>query len=143
MIRIIYVLLERIHMKQQRGIKPELPLWLAPTQVRFIPVNESHNETCLEMAEKIRGSVRADVDDRDGKIGRKIRDAEREWVNLIVVYGDKEAESGKLPVRFRNSDMREMSLEEIKGHIKGEIGGYPNIGLPLNILVSKRVKFRG
>jgi len=93
------------------------------------------------MARKI--DVRVDVDDRDGKIGKKIRDAEREWVNLIVVYGDKEAESRKLPVRFRNSNMREMSLKEIVEHIQGETDRYPNIGLPLNMMLSKRVKFRG
>ena len=87
--------------------------------------------------------VRADVDDRDGKIGKKIRDAEREWVNLIVVYGEKEAESGKLPVRFRSGEMREMTLEEIEEYILDETAGYPYRGVPMNILLSKRVKFRG
>jgi len=139
--RIIYVLLERRYMKQQKGKKPELPLWLAPTQIRFLPINEQHNEKCIEMA-KILG-VRADVDDRDGKIGKKIRDAEREWVSLIVVYGDKEAESGRLPVRFRNGEIKEMTLEEIEEFISTEIAGYPYRGIPLHLLLSRRVKFRG
>ncbi|MCK4613711.1 MAG: threonine--tRNA ligase [Thermoplasmata archaeon] len=139
--RIIYALLERIYMRQQKGEKPEFPLWLAPTQVRFLPINESHNEVCIEMAKKIH--ARADVDDRDGKIGKKIRDAEREWVNLIVVYGEKEAKSGKLPVRFRTGEIKEMTLEEVEELVKKEIEGFPYLGLPLNVLLSKRVKFRG
>ena len=139
--RIIYVLLERIHLRQQKGVKPELPLWLAPTQIRFLPISESFNETCLDMAKSI--SARADVDDRDGKIGKKIRDAEREWVNLIVVFGEKEVESGKLPVRFRSGEIRKMALEDIEAYIYHETKGYPYRGIPMDILLSKRVKFRG
>jgi threonyl-tRNA synthetase len=139
--RLIYVMLERIHLRQMKGAKPEIPLWLAPYQVRFLPINESYNEKCIEMANSM--DVRADVDDRDGKIGKKIRDAEKEWVNLIVVYGDKEHESGKLPVRFRSGDMREMTLEEIEEYILDQTMGYPYRGIPMNMLLSKRVRFRG
>ncbi len=139
--RLIYVLLERIHMLQMKGKKPELPLWLAPTQVRFISVNSDFNQDCIEMAKKL--SARADVDDRDGKIGKKIRDAEREWVNLIVVYGEKEAASGMLPVRFRSGEMKQMSLEKINEFVRKESEGYPYRGIPVPMLLSKRVKFRG
>ena len=139
--RIIYMLLERLHLRQLRGIKPELPLWLAPCQIRFLPVNEGFVGVCAEMARSL--NARADVDDRDGKIGRKIRDAEREWVSLIVVYGEQEAESGVLPVRFRNGESRKMTLEEIHGYIRDATRGYPFRGLPLPMLLSKRVRFRG
>lgn len=139
--RIIYVLLERIHLRQRTGIKPELPLWLAPYQVRFLPINETFNEKCVGMARSLK--ARADVDDRDGKIGKKIRDAEKEWVNMIVVYGEKEDASGKLPVRFRTGEIKEMSLQEIDEFVGSRTIGYPTRGIPMNMLLSKRVKFRG
>jgi len=135
--RWIYTLLEDALKKK----KPELPLWLAPTQVRFIPVRDEYNEKCLELARSLH--ARADVDDRDEKVGRKIRDAEREWINLIVVYGEKEEKSERLPVRLRSGEIREMALEEVQDYISERCRDLPYRELPMNIRLSRRVKFRG
>ncbi len=139
--RVMYALLERIHKEERKGNKPEFPLWLSPTQVRFIPLNSNYTDACVEMARILQ--ARADVDDRDDKMGRKIRDAEREWVNYIIVYGEKEAASGVLPIRTRTGESMTMTLEELGAHIGEKTKGYPYLGLPLNMLISKRLKFRG
>ncbi|MCK4758218.1 MAG: threonine--tRNA ligase, partial [Thermoplasmata archaeon] len=92
--RVMYAILENIHLKQLTGEKPKFPHWLAPTQARFLPVNPDFREDCVALASEM--DARVDIDDRDEKIGRKIRDAEKDWIDFIIVYGDKEKESGKL-----------------------------------------------
>ncbi|MCK4718773.1 MAG: threonine--tRNA ligase, partial [Thermoplasmata archaeon] len=135
--RVIYALLERESQKK----RPMLPLWLSPTQVRFIPVNESMVEDCTDLAQGM--GARADVDDRDKTLGKKIREAEKDWINFIVVYGQKEKESGKLAVRVRSSGEQEhMTAEELSERIRKETEGYPHRPLPLPMMLSKRVSFR-
>jgi threonyl-tRNA synthetase len=139
--RVIYALLERAYLKSQAGEKPVLPFWLAPTQIRLIPVREEFNKDCIAIADALPGRI--DVDDRDEKVGKKIRDAEREWINLIIVFGDKERESGKLPVRQRSGEIEEMGLKELKREIDAGLTGYPFVPIPLPKLLSKRILFRG
>ena len=88
-------------------------------------------------------SARADIDDRDEKVGRKIRDAEKEWINMIVVYGQKEKESEKLPVRYRDGEIKEFTIEELQEVIENMLSEYPFEGLTLPALLSKRPVFRG
>ena len=83
------------------------------------------------------------MDNRDEKVGKKIRDAEREWINLIVVFGDKERESGKLPVRKRSGSIEEMSQKELKVEIETRLVEFPFLPLNLPKLLSKRIMFRG
>jgi threonyl-tRNA synthetase len=139
--RWMYQILEHALKKE----KPALPLWLAPTQVRLIPVSKDFIEDCENLAEKV--SARVDIDDRDLKLGRKIRDAEKEWVNIIVVFGEKEAKSKKLAIRTRTEDkdgeQLTMKLEELNATIAEATKGYPFRELPLNIKLSKRPIFRG
>ncbi|WP_455392533.1 threonine--tRNA ligase [[Eubacterium] cellulosolvens] len=139
--RVIYALLERAYLKSQKGEKPVLPFWLAPTQIRLIPVREEFNRDCMAIADALPGRI--DVDDRDEKVGKKIRDAEREWINLIIVFGDKERESGVLPVRQRTGAIEEMGLKELKREIDAGLTGYPFFPLPIPKLLSKRIIFRG
>jgi threonyl-tRNA synthetase len=80
----------------------------------------------------------------NSSFGKKIRDAETEWVNLIVVIGGKEKKSGKLAVRFRESGrVKDMKTKEIADLIGKETKGYPYKPLPLPRMVSKRVIFFG
>jgi threonyl-tRNA synthetase len=125
-----------------KGEKGEFPLWLAPTQVRFVPVGEAHVEPCLEMAAVLGEVARVDVDDRDEKVGKKIRGAETEWVPITIVYGDKEAEAGILPVRLRSGESRDMTIEELRLFLKEELEGYPFEPIPLPVKVSDRPGFR-
>jgi len=141
--RCLYAILERQARRMERGEKGEFPLWLAPTQVRFVPVSEPYVEACLEMAAELDGVVRADVDDRDEKVGKKIRGAETEWVPMTIVYGEKEAASGGLlPVRFRSGETRDMTVQELRLFLEEELEGYPFEPVPLPVRVSMRPGFR-
>ncbi len=135
--RWIYVLLE----SALRMEKPELPFWLAPTQVRLIPVGAEFVKDCEALAAGVR--ARVDIDDREEKVGRKIRDAEREWINMIVVVGERERASGNYPVRLRSGEVREHTLDGLKAEIARLQGDYPYDGLPLPVHMSRRLTFRG
>jgi len=121
--------------------KPELPYWLAPTQIRLLPVAGDFIKDCEALAQKLH--ARVDIDDRDEKVGRKIRDAEKEWINLIIVVGEKEKTSGTFPVRFRSGAVKEFTVEELKAEAARLQGDYPYDNLPLPALMTKRPIFRG
>jgi threonyl-tRNA synthetase len=87
------------------------PLWLAPVQVRIIPVGEGHREAAGALASKLEG-IRVEVDERDETVGKRIRDAEVEKVPYVVVYGDRESEDA-LAIRERGGDQSTKSLEEL------------------------------
>jgi threonyl-tRNA synthetase len=98
----------------------ELPVWLAPVQVRVVPVAEDHLLAAAGVAEELheRG-VRVDVDEREETLGRRIRDAELEKLPYVVVVGDKEVEQGTLSVRIRGqrtvvTSAREAAMVEIE-----------------------------
>ena len=137
--RVMYTLLEKASTDSREGRKPQLPLWLAPTQVRLIPLKEEF----LDLGKKIsdllsKNNIRADIDDRNESIGKRIRDAEKEWIRYILVIGEKESIS-KLTVRDRNtSNEREMNSDELVSEILSQINGKPISSLNLPLLVSKR-----
>ncbi len=139
--RVMYALLENIHLKQMTGEKPKFPYWLAPTQVRFLPVHDDVLENCKELASKL--NARADVDDRDQSIGKKIRDAEKDWIDFIIVFGEKEQESGKLSIRRRDGTQEELTMEELASKLAEMQKGMPTAPLPLPMLLSRRISFRG
>ena len=140
--RVMYALLENAHRDAQKGVKPSLPLWLSPTQVRFIPVSDNHLNSVQAMAEPIQ-QIRYDIDDRSETLGKKIRSAEKEWVPYIVVVGDKEVSSGTLSVRVRNGKTKEMTLEELLNEIKIKTADMPFKKLSLPVYLSRRPIFRG
>jgi threonyl-tRNA synthetase len=124
---------------------PVLPLWLAPIQVRLIPlVAERHLEYCQDLARMFQAEkIRVDIDDRPDTLSWRIRAAEREWVPYTIVCGDKEQADGSvLPVRIRGNGQKPHSFPEIADLIKGQTKGMPFRFLP-GTLVSKRPVFRG
>jgi threonyl-tRNA synthetase len=138
--RWIFSLLENA-LKQE---KPSLPLWLAPTQLRLLPVRDEFITDCQDIARQLSG-FRVDIDDREQKIGRKIRDAEKEWVPLIIVYGEKEKEAGSegsFSVRSRNSSPPALGVSELEAYLEKETEGFPRGKLPLPTLLTQRIKFR-
>jgi len=143
--RDIYTILEREAMRLQadKGYKPQLPLWLAPTQVRIIPVSHDY----LGFADEVRGKfsgVRVDIDNRDETVGKKIRDAEMDWIPYIVVVGEREAGKEKLPVRVRGvKDSQSMSAAELQKNIHAETKGKPYRQLPVPVYLQDRPKFVG
>jgi threonyl-tRNA synthetase len=127
-----------------------LPLWLSPTQLRLIPVGEEYNIDCKIIAEKFQTnnqySIRIDIDDREESVSRKIRDAEKEWIPIILVYGEKEQKEKRFVPRFRfeEFDKKETyTLDEIQKLIIDKINHYPHYPLPLPLFISKRPKFKG
>jgi threonyl-tRNA synthetase len=143
--RVIYALLESAYMDVKKNAAPRLPLWLSPTQVRLIPVSDSFEGEALKILKKIeRRRIRIDLDDRGETVQKKIRDAEREWVPYIIVYGEKEVTTEKLPVRVRGEEkIRYMSLKELISEIKNNIKGKPFKPLPLPLRLQQRPRFVG
>jgi threonyl-tRNA synthetase len=140
----MYALLETEARKMQAGGKAQLPFWLSPTQVRFLPVSDQYTPQCLEFAERLsKVGIRADVDDRDQGVGRKIRDAEKEWVPLTIVYGEKEAASGTLPVRMRTGEAKDLPLRELEDLARHMQGDLPTARLPVPVRLSLRPVFHG
>jgi threonyl-tRNA synthetase len=87
------------------------PFWLAPVQLRVIPVGEAHREAAKELAEKL-GDFRVEVDERDETVGKRIRDAEVEKIPYVIVYGDRESDES-LAVRERGGEQATKSLDEL------------------------------
>lgn len=99
------------------------PLWLTPEQVKILPVSDKYNEHAREIAQFLEISdIRALVDDRNEKIGRKIRDAEVTKIPYMLIVGEKEATSGELSVRRHGQgDLGTMTREEFVKSIEDEI----------------------
>ena len=99
------------------------PLWLTPEQVKILPVSEKYNDYAQEVANFLEISdIRALVDDRNEKIGRKIRDAEVTKIPFMLIVGEKEASSGELSVRRHGQgDLGTMTREQFVTSIEEEI----------------------
>jgi threonyl-tRNA synthetase len=140
--RIIYALLEKAAKDSYEGRKPQFPLWLAPTQVRIIPLKEEFNEFTQTLSDKISSNnVRVDIDDRNESIGKRIREAEKEWIRYILVIGEKEANSQNLSIRDRQTgDVREIPFDDFINEINEQTKGKPFSGLNLPKYLSKRPK---
>ena len=141
--RCIYALLERTESNKKKKETPSIPSWLAPTQIRFIPIGQEYIERITELMKTIeKYEIRADIDDRNETMQKKIREAEREWIPYIVVYGKKEEESKELMIRDRvTSKMLKMDLTSLAKLIKEQRGNKPYLPLPASKQVSKRPIF--
>jgi threonyl-tRNA synthetase len=91
------------------------PFWLAPVQVRVIPVGEDHRAAAHELAARL-DPYRVEVDRRDETVGKRIRDAEVEKIPVVLVYGDKESDEA-LAVRERGGEQSTRSLDELRAHL--------------------------
>ena len=97
-----------------------LPTWMAPEQVRFLPVTDRAADYCAEQAKKLEDmGFRGEVDYRNEKIGRKIRDAQTEKVPYMVIVGDRDMENGTVSPRHRaDGDLGAMSVDEFSALLK-------------------------
>jgi threonyl-tRNA synthetase len=91
------------------------PFWLAPVQIRIIPVGEDHREPAQALKERL-GDYRVEVDERDDTVGKRIRDAEVEKIPYVIVYGDKESDES-LAVRKRGGDQSTLSLDGLRAEL--------------------------
>lgn len=138
--RVIYALLEKAAKSSRMGCKPNLPLWLIHTQVRIIPVAKQHMPYCEKMLDYI-GSmqIRADLDDREESVSKKIRESETEWIRYTLVVGDKEIQDEMLIVRDRIlGKQRNMILKDLVEEIRTQIEDKPYQMLNLPSHLSRR-----
>jgi len=88
------------------------PFWLAPIQVRVIPVGEDHRDAASDLVRRL-DPYRGDVDDSDDTVGKRIRTAEVQKVPYVIVYGDKESDEA-LAIRERGGGQETLSLAEFQ-----------------------------
>ena len=139
----VYAMLEKAYREHQKGNVSILPLWLSPTQVRIVPVSERFFKDAEKLMDEIGGhNIRVDLDDRPITMQKKVREAERQWVNYVLVIGEKEISSGVLPVRDRKSrKIRKMRLQELINEITEKTRDKPFKALTLPKFLSKRPQF--
>ena len=149
--RCVYAILEREAIKIKQGQKPIIPFWISPTQIRLIPIKDEFVTLCNDFIDNLNElsknyTIRIDIDDRDESVGRKIRDAEKEWIPIIIVIGDMEKDTKTYKPRFRNSEIGEndksYTLNDLNKLIIEKIKDYPQQKIPLPIYISKRPKFK-
>ena len=141
--RVLCAMLEKTAMEINER-SPMLPTWLSPIQARILTVGESHKEYAQELYDKISASnIRVDIDDRDESIGKKIRNASKEWIPYIFVVGDKEMETGKFQVTVRETGEKvDMTADELIAQINEKCIGKPFRRLPLPKDISSRINFQ-
>ena len=103
--------------------KGAFPLWLSPTQVKILPITDSQHEYAEKLKEKLhQEKIRVELDDRNEKVGYKIREAQLEKVPYMAIIGAKEAEDGTVSVRSRESSENEvMKIDEFIEKLKKQI----------------------
>ena len=141
--RVMYALLELAALEESGKRIPALPLWLSPTQVRILPISEKFVEAATGIAKSFStDGIRADVDDSDNTLSKKIMNAEKDWIPYICVVGEKEVREESLSVRIRNEKKSvNISVPELAERINRELLGMPKAPLTSNMLLSKRPSF--
>ena len=99
------------------------PVWLAPVQVKILPIADKHKEYSEKLLEKLEDlGIRAELDEREEKIGYKIREAQLQKIPYMLIIGDKEVEAEAVGVRSRkDGDIGQMKVQEFIDKIQDEI----------------------
>lgn len=141
--RVICSLLEKTAIEINEK-PPMLPVWLSPIQVRVIPVGEKHLEYANQVADEIAfNNIRVDVDDRDERVGKKIRNAATDWVPYTIVIGDKEVETNVFNVTIRETKNKcDIELDEVIYQILSKTMEKPFRKLPIPRNLSERINFK-
>jgi threonyl-tRNA synthetase len=101
----------------------KFPIWLSPEQVRILPISDKYNEYCQDVSKVLDNyDIRASIDERNEKVGKKIRDAELERVPYMLIIGEKEMENGQVSARKQGKgDIGEYTAKDFADLIKAEI----------------------
>ena len=101
----------------------KFPLWLTPEQAVILPISEKYNDYAKKVLNLLKNyDIRALLDDRNEKIGRKIRDNELKRIPFLLIVGEKEAESNSLSVRKQGEgDKGSMTIEEFADFVNLEV----------------------
>ena len=121
-----------------------LPVWIAPAQVRIIPVSQQFVKQGIELLGELeKAGIRADLDDRDDTMQSKVRDAELSWIPYTIIYGEKEISAKELSVRSRASSKEsKIALTPFLKQFKNEVEGYPTRPLTYPALLSQRPGYK-
>ena len=142
--RYLFTVFDKCALLEAKGVKPSLPLWLSPTQVRVIPLKPDFVEFTKAVAKELTDAVvRADIDDRDETLDKRVRDAERNWIPYIVIIGQREMNTKSYSVRRRLDGAKYVAtLEELEKEITELTKGYPRTSLKLPQLISNRPGYK-
>lgn len=121
--RVVYGSIERFIGILIENYAGAFPVWLAPVQIKLLPITDAHFAYAKELSEKFFAlNIRAEVDDRNEKVGKKIRDSQVRKIPYTVVIGDKEVETGILPIRkYSEKDSVDMSVEDFTAYVQNKI----------------------
>ena len=121
--RVVYGSIERFIGILIENYAGAFPVWLAPVQIKLLPITDAHAAFAKELAEKFfKLNFRAEVDDRNEKINKKIRDSQVKKIPYTIVIGDKEVETGILPIRkYSAKDSVTMNVDEFIAYVQEKI----------------------
>ncbi|MEM2380054.1 MAG: threonine--tRNA ligase [Candidatus Anstonellales archaeon] len=134
--RVIFAILEREGMKIAKGGKGEFPMFLAPIQVRIIPVSKEYLDYAIKIHNEISHMFRTDIDDREESVAKKIREAQMEWIPVMIVVGKEEMESGMISVSTRDGKRFHTTINEFIKTYSKNLKYIESLNMPY--LISKR-----
>jgi len=98
------------------------PLWLAPEQVRIIPVADAHKDYAAKVLEELRGvGIRAELDDSKDSMGKRIRNAKQAKLPYFIVVGDQEVANKTVTLEKRDGTSQNLTLDKVGNHLLAEI----------------------
>lgn len=138
--RYIYAVMDTAVSMKKRGLAPSIPTWLSPIQVRVIPVSQKFLDYANEVLRQLSNAeIRADLDDRDLSLAKKIREAGIEWIPYCVIVGEREYSTKTVNVRIReDNSQRVMRVEELVETVKKDIGSNPQVPQATPLYLSRR-----
>lgn len=138
--RYIYAVMDTAILRKRSGLPPCLPTWLAPVQVRVIPVSSKFLDYATEVMKAIANAgIRVDLDDRDLSLAKKIREAGMEWIPYCAIVGEREQATRTVNVRIREKGVQKaMTVEELIEMVRKEIEGYPQVPQATPYYLSRR-----
>ncbi len=121
--RVVYGSIERFIGILIENFAGAFPVWFTPVQIKILPIADKHNDYSNELCKKFSElGFRAEVDERSEKTGKKIRDAQVKKIPYAIVIGDKEIETGVLPIRkYGSKDSVEMSVDDFISYVREKI----------------------
>ena len=121
--RVVYGSIERFIGILIEHYAGAFPTWLAPVQVKLLPITDAHFDYAKKLAQQLfERNIRAEVDDRNEKVGKKIRDSQVRKIPYTIVIGDKEVETGVLPIRkYSAKDSVDMKVDDFIAYVQNKI----------------------
>jgi threonyl-tRNA synthetase len=121
--RALYGSYERFFMVLIEHFNGNFPTWLAPEQVRILPVSDDNIGYAKQLQNRYLGDFRVEIEDRSWTVGKKIQQAHDDRVPYMLVVGDNEQEAGTVSVRDRfENERKDVDVETFREHLEGEVG---------------------